>query len=169
MGTDTGPETVLDGAAMAISGGLKSTLALVGDEAMLQPLIDARPALAQSTLLHASQAVTMEDKPAQILRRGRETSMWQAIASVSEGNAHAVVSGGNTGALMAVARHQLRMVPHVDRPAITALWPTPRGRSVVLDVGANVDVNADQLVQFAVMGAAFFRALTKTENPSVGL
>ncbi|MEO1136859.1 MAG: phosphate acyltransferase PlsX, partial [Pseudomonadota bacterium] len=100
---------------------------------------------------------------------GRDTSMWAAVTAVADNDAQSVVSCGNTGALMAVARKQLGMIEGVDRPAVTALWPTPRGRSVVLDVGANVEADENQLVQFAIMGEAFFRALMNVEKPSVGL
>jgi glycerol-3-phosphate acyltransferase PlsX len=111
----------------------------------------------------------MEDKPSQALRRGRNTSMWGAIDSVAKGRAQVVVSAGNTGALMAMSMFQLRTIEGIDRPAIAALWPTKRGQTVVLDVGANVDSDAEQLVDFAVMGEAFARAILGLERPSVGL
>jgi glycerol-3-phosphate acyltransferase PlsX len=111
----------------------------------------------------------MEDKPSQALRRGRNTSMWGAIDSVAKGRAQVVVSAGNTGALMAMSMFQLRTIDGIDRPAIAALWPTKRGQTVVLDVGANVDSDAEQLVDFAVMGEAFARAILGLERPSVGL
>jgi len=95
--------------------------------------------------------------------------MWAAVTSLAEGDAQAVVSCGNTGALMAVSRKQLGMIEGVERPAVTALWPTMRGRTVVLDVGANVEADEDQLVQFAIMGEAFFRTLMNVEKPTVGL
>ncbi|MEL6791101.1 MAG: phosphate acyltransferase PlsX [Pseudomonadota bacterium] len=169
MGGDAGPEAVLDGAAAALSDGLDVDLTLVGPHDLLTPLIAARPALAAARIIDAPDVVKMDDKPAHILRRGRETSMWHALSALCDGKADAVVSGGNTGALMALSRHRLRMIKGVDRPAITALWPTPRGRSVVLDVGANVEAEALQLLQFAVMGDAFFRALSGEAHPSVGL
>lgn len=169
MGGDAGPATVVDGAAAALASGLDARILFFGDEAALRPLIAAHEALAGAEIRHAPAAVSMNDKPSQVLRRGRDTSMWAAIGAVKDGEAGAIVSGGNTGALMAVAMHQLRMIEGVDRPAITALWPTPRGRTVVLDVGANVEANADQLVQFAIMGEAFYRALTGAQKPTVGL
>ncbi|MEO1149467.1 MAG: phosphate acyltransferase PlsX [Pseudomonadota bacterium] len=169
MGGDAGPAAVVDGAAAAIAGGLAVDLKLVGPKDLLTPLIAAHPALASAQIIHAPDVVTMDDKPAHILRRGRETSMWHALSALCDGIVDAVVSGGNTGALMALSRHRLRMIKGVDRPAITALWPTPRGRSVVLDVGANVEADALQLLQFAVMGDTFFRALSGERSPSVGL
>ena len=169
MGGDAGPEPVVEGAASALKAGLKAHMLLFGDEAVLTPLVRARPELAAAGIRHAPDVVAMKDKPGQVLRRGRETSMWAAVNAVREGEAQAVVSGGNTGALMAVGMFQLRMIEGVDRPAMTALWPSPRGRVIVLDVGANVEATEDQLVQFAIMGEAFYRALTGKEKPTIGL
>ncbi|WDI30652.1 phosphate acyltransferase PlsX [Hyphococcus flavus] len=169
MGGDAGPKAVIDGAAYAVRKGLKSRFVFFGDQEQLEPLIASAQELAGAEIRHTDNVVAMTDKPMHVLRRGRDTSMWSAIGAVAAGEAQAVVSGGNTGALMAVARKQLGMIKGIDRPAITALWPTPRGRTVVLDVGANVEANEDQLVQFAIMGEAFFRSLTKVEKPSVGL
>lgn len=169
MGADEGPKAVILGAAIAIKKGLKAKFLFFGDENVLQPLLSREACLAHCEIRHAPDTVSMEDKPGHVLRRGRETSMWLAIQAVKSGEAVALVSGGNTGALMALSRHQLRMINGVDRPAITALWPTTTGRSVVLDVGANIEANALQLVQFSVMGEVFYRALTGASNPSVGL
>lgn len=169
MGGDAGPQAVVDGAAYAAKRGLKAQFLFFGDKARLEPLIAAKREIAGAGIRHAPEAVAMTDKPMHVLRRGRETSMWAAVTALAEGEAQAVVSCGNTGALMAVARKQLGMIEGVERPAVTALWPTPRGRTVVLDVGANVEADEDQLVQFAIMGEAFFRALMKVEKPTVGL
>ncbi|MEZ5921685.1 MAG: phosphate acyltransferase PlsX [Parvularculaceae bacterium] len=169
MGTDRGPETLVKGAALAASAGLGAALLFFGDENQLRPLIAAEAALANADIEHCDKSVSMTDKPMHVLRRGRDTSMWKAVEALKEGRVNAVVSGGNTGALMAVSRMQLGMIDGVDRPAVTALWPTPRGRVVVLDVGANVEADEHQLVNFAIMGEAFFRALTGKERPTVGL
>ncbi len=168
MGGDAGPQPVIDGAARAAAR-LGARFVFFGDEATLSPLIAERKVLAGSQIRHAAGAVAMTDKPMHVLRRGQDTSMWAAVEAVKAGAAHAVISGGNTGALMAVAKKHLEMIDGVDRPAISALWPTPRGRTVVLDVGANVEADENQLVQFAIMGEAFFRALTGEAKPSVGL
>jgi glycerol-3-phosphate acyltransferase PlsX len=112
----------------------------------------------------------MDDKPSQALRRGRgKSSMWLAIDAVRHGQAHAAVSAGNTGALMAMARFVLRTVEGIERPAIAAVWPTMRGQSVVLDVGATVGADARQLLEFAVMGEAMARSLFGLQQPTVGL
>ena len=169
MGTDAGPEALVKGAARALKDGVRATIVFFGDEALLRPLIAAERTLAGATVEHCAASVAMTDKPMHVLRRGRDTSMWKAVAAQKEGRVQAVVSGGNTGALMAVSRMQLGMIPGVDRPAVTALWPTPRGRVVVLDVGANVEANEHELVNYAIMGEAFFRALTGKKKPTVGL
>ena len=169
MGADRGPAALVDGAARALSAGANATITFFGDEAMLRPLVAQHAVLASAKIEHCVASVAMTDKPMHVLRRGRDTSMWKAIEAQKEERVRAVVSGGNTGALMAVSRMQLGMIAGVDRPAVTALWPTPRGRVVVLDVGANVEANEKELVTFAIMGEAFFRALTGKAKPTVGL
>ncbi len=169
MGGDAGPEPVVGGVALAVAKGLKAKFLFYGDEAQLRPLIANAKGLDESSIQHADNVVAMTDKPSHVIRRGRDTSMWGAMTAVKEGKAQAVVSCGNTGALMALSRTQLRMIEGIDRPAVTALWPTPRGRSVVLDVGANVEADENQLVQFAIMGEAFYRAVAGVAKPTVGL
>src|SRR6516165_9920107 len=125
---------------------------------------------AASRIIHTDVAVSMKDKPSQALRRGRKTSsMWLAIDAVKKGDADVAVSAGNTGALMAMARFHLRTLPGIDRPAIAGLWPTMRGDSVVLDLGATIGGDAHHLVALAVMGSAMARVLFNLERPTVGL
>jgi len=169
MGGDAGPQAVVDGVAHAAKRGLKARFLLFGDRRALEPLVRSAPHAPMIDIRHTDNVVSMTDKPSHVIRRGRDTSMWSAMAALKEGEAQALVSCGNTGALMALARLQLRMIEGVDRPAITALWPTRRGRSVVLDVGANVEADEKQLVQFAIMGEAFYRVLMGVEKPTVGL
>ena len=169
MGTDAGPTSVVEGVAKALQDGLRASVTFFGDQSLLESLVGGFSSLKDAKIEHAEASVSMTDKPMHVLRRGRNTSMWAALQSVAEGSSDAVVSGGNTGALMAVARRQLGMIEGIERPAITALWPTPRGRVVVLDVGANVEASARQLVEFAIMGEAFFRVLTDKSFPTVGL
>ena len=121
------------------------------------------------SIRHAQDVVSSSDKPAQALRQRRGSSMWLAIKSVKDEEASGVVSAGNTGALMAMAKLALRMLPGIDRPAMATLLPTERRESVVLDLGANVECSADHLVQFAVMGSVFARILLGLDSPSVGL
>ena len=169
MGGDAGPDAVIDGAAIALKRGLNADFVFYGDQNALQPLIETRPTLHNAVIVHTDKTVSMEDKPTQVLRRGRDTSMWAAVEAVKNETANAVVSCGNTGALMAVAYKQLGMIEGVDRPAISAFWPSPNGRVVVLDVGATVEASAEQLVQFAIMGEAFHRAITGADKPTVAL
>lgn len=169
MGGDNGPAVVVEGASRAITRGMKANIVFVGDRDALAPLIENHRNLARSEIIHAGNIVKMTDKPMHVVRRGHETSMWKAVDAVKNADADAVVSCGNTGALMAVSLFQLRKIAGIDRPAVTALWPTQRGRTVVLDVGANVEADENQLVQFAIMGEAFYRAITDVKKPTVGL
>jgi glycerol-3-phosphate acyltransferase PlsX len=119
--------------------------------------------------VHTTLVVAMHDKPSQALRRGKGSSMWMALEAVKTGEAHAAVSAGNTGALMAMARLILRPMAGIERPAIAALWPTVKSECIVLDVGANIGASAQQLAEFALMGSAMARALFHVERPTVGL
>ena len=169
MGGDSGPHAVIDGIALAVRQGVKGRFLPFGDAATLTPIVEQAGVSAICEVRHAEKVVQMTDKPSHVIRRGRDTSMWHAMSAVKSGEAQAIVSSGNTGALMAMGRLQLRMIDGVDRPAISALWPTLRGKSIILDVGANVEADEKQLVQFAIMGEAFFRALNGTQKPTVGL
>ena len=171
MGGDHGPETVVPGAALAAERHPGFRFVLFGDQAKIAPLLSAHPRLAKvAEVRHSEVAVAMDDKPSQALRRGRgKSSMWQAIEAVRDGAAHAAVSAGNTGALMAMSRFVLKTLPGIERPAIAVLWPTERSESVVLDVGATVGADARQLLEFAVMGEAMARCLLGVQQPTVGL
>lgn len=169
MGGDNAPDIVIKGADKALRQHPEMELVLVGDEKRLKPLIKLTENLKNVEILHASDVVAAEEKPSQALRNGRETSMWKAIKLVADKKADAVVSAGNTGALMAMSKLQLRMIEGVSRPAIAAFFPTVKGSSCMLDMGANIECNEDNLVQFALMGSAFFRSVVGKEMPSIGL
>lgn len=170
MGGDAAPAIVLDGVAISAERHPGVRFLLHGDEAAVEPLVKARPAVRDRVeIRHTEGVVTMEDRPSQVLRRGRTTSMWRAIEAVKDGEAASAISAGNTGALMAMAKLQLRTVSGIDRPAIAAIWPTVRGESVVLDVGANVECDARQLVDFALLGEAFARVVLGLHAPTVAL
>jgi len=171
MGGDSGPEVVIAGAALGLERNPEVRLLLFGDEARLRPIIEGYPRVAAaSRLVHCDVAVAMDAKPSQALRHGRRVSgMWQTIEAVKEGRANVALSAGNTGALMAMAHFVLKTMPGIARPAIAALWPTLRGESIVLDVGATVGADARQLVEFAVMGEAMARVVFGLSKPSVGL
>ncbi|WP_298883495.1 phosphate acyltransferase PlsX [uncultured Bradyrhizobium sp.] len=171
MGGDDGAAVVIPGAAISLARHRDTEFLLVGDRARIEPELDRHPQLkAAAKVIHTDVAVSGSDKPSQALRRGRKTSsMWLAIDAVKKGEADVAVSAGNTGALMAMARFHLRTLPGIDRPAISAIWPTMRGQSVVLDLGATIGGDARHLVALAVMGAAMVSVVFDKKRPTVGL
>lgn len=171
MGGDHGPSVVIPGAAAALERHPDIKFLFFGQEKVVQPELDKHPALkAASTIHHCDVVVQMDDKPSQALRKGRwKSSMWLAIEAVKKGDADVCVSAGNTGALMAMSTFCLRTMASIDRPAIAGLWPTVRGESIVLDVGASIGADAQRLIDIAVMGSAMARIVFDIENPSVGL
>jgi glycerol-3-phosphate acyltransferase PlsX len=171
MGGDHGPSVVIPGAEIALVRHPETQFVLFGDAGQIQPLLDVRPKLkAASRLVHTDVAIKMDDKPSQALRYGRwKSSMWLALDAVKKGEADVAVSAGNTGALMAMARFNLKMLPGLERPAIAALWPTLRGESIVLDVGASIGADAQHLIDLASMGSAMARVLFDLDRPTVGL
>lgn len=171
MGGDYGPSVALAGAELALKRKTALKFEIFGEEEKVRPVLDNLPNLAAvSTLHHTEISIAMDDKPSQALRRGRwKSSLWKAIEAVKSGHADAAVSAGNTGAMMAMAKFCLRTQAGIERPAMAAIWPTLVGESIVLDVGANINADASQLIDNAVMGAAMCRALTGNPQPSVGL
>ncbi len=170
MGGDQAPAMVIDGAELARIRFPAVDFLIFGDEARIRPLLDRHQALAaRTTLHHTDEAVKSEDKPSVALRAGRNSSMRLAIDAVKDGKAAGVVSAGNTGALMAMAKLALRMLPGIYRPAIASFFPTERGESCMLDLGANVECDAENLVQFAIMGDMFARAVLGIPKPTIGL
>ena len=170
MGGDAGLADVMAAAEVASERYPRLKFRLHGPEARITAELAKNPRLAATaTIVHTDEVVLGTDKPSQALRRGRTSSMGMAIDSVKQGEAHAAVSAGNTGALMAMALFALRTMPGIDRPALAALLPTLKNDSVVLDLGANTECDAENLVQFAVMGAAFARTVLGLERPRVAL
>ena len=171
MGGDHGPGVVVPGAALALARHPDLRFVITGDRATVEPLLAAHPKLqAATTVLHSEVSIRMDDKPSQALRTGRRvSSMWMALDAVKRGEADAALSAGNTGALMAMAKICLRTMPQIERPAIAAMWPTSRGESIVLDVGATIGFDAHHLVDLSIMGAAMARIVFRLDRPSVGL
>jgi glycerol-3-phosphate acyltransferase PlsX len=171
MGGDHGPSVVVPGAELTLTRHPDSEFLLYGDRAKIEPLLAAHPQLKDAAqLVHTDVAVRMDDKPSQALRNGRwKSSMWLAIDAVKRGHADVAISAGNTGALMAMARFNLKTMPGIERPAIAGLWPTLKGQSIVLDLGASIGADAEHLVDMAVMGSAMARILFDLDRPSVGL
>lgn len=171
MGGDHGPSVVIPAVAKALAVvPAHARFLLHGDQAQLDAEIAKhRGILARCEVRHAERVVGMDEKPAQALRRGKGSSMWNTIEAIRSGEALVALSAGNTGALWAIARLILRMSANVERPALGAGLPTPRGTVTFLDVGANVDCDAEQLVEFAIMGEAYHRAAHGVARPTVGL
>jgi len=171
MGGDVGASVVIPGAAISLRRHPDAEFLLYGDSAQIEAQLSEFPALkAASRVVHTDVTVAMHDKPSQALRRGRKSSsMWLAIDAVKKGEADVAVSAGNTGALMAMARFHLHTMPGIDRPAIAGVWPTARGDSVVLDLGASIGGDAHHLVSLAVMGSAMASVLFDRKRPTVGL
>jgi phosphate acyltransferase len=170
MGGDGGPGVVVPGAALALERHPEVRFVFFGDRGRIDPQLAAHPALARcSDVVHTDIAVEMQDKPSQAVRRGRGSSMWLALDAVQKREADCMISAGNTGALMAMAKLCLRTMPGIERPAIAGQWPTISKPCIVLDLGANIGATARQLADYALMGAAMARALFHIERPSVGL
>jgi glycerol-3-phosphate acyltransferase PlsX len=170
MGGDHAPDVVVNGADIARERYPGSSFLLFGDPARLKPLVDRRKGLAQVLeIVPAADVVTADDKPSFALRRRRQSSMWLAVEAAAQGRADTVVSAGNTGALLAISMVAMRMLPGAHRPALASFMPTSRGETVMLDLGANLECDADNLVQFAVMGSVFAQVLLGLSEPKVGL
>ena len=171
MGGDVGPAVMIAGAALAYQRRNDLSFLLFGDEAAIRTELSAHDALTGiCEIVHCEDVIAAEDKPSQAIRRAKTTSMGQAIAAVKAGDADAMVSGGNTGALMAMSKLALRTMHGIDRPALAALLPTlGENDLVMLDLGANTECDAQNLVQFAVMGAAYARVVLDLPRPRVQL
>jgi phosphate acyltransferase len=170
MGGDHAPRVVVDGAAIARERYPETMFLLFGDPAKLKPLVDAKKGLARSLeIVPAEDAVSADDKPSFALRRRRKSSMWLAVEAAAQGRADSVVSAGNTGALLAISMFAMRTLAGAHRPALASFLPTRRGEVVMLDLGANLDCDAANLAEFAVMGSVFAQVLLGLDKPNVGL
>ncbi len=170
MGGEQAPHMVIKGANVARARHPDMRFVLFGDESLLRPLLGKFPKLGQVIeIRHCETAIGDEDKPAVALRQGKQSSMRRAIEAVRDGDADGVVSAGNTGALMAMAKIVLKTLEGIHRPAMASTFPTMRGQTVMLDLGANVDCTVENLVQFAVMGEVFARTVLGVVKPTVGL
>lgn len=172
MGGDAGPEMVVKGADLALrqAKNLSIHFSFFGHDASIEAELRKYPSLQKiSNIVHSETIITNQTKPSIAVRSGRKSNMGMAIDAVAKGEANAVVSAGNTGAYMALSKILLKTLEGIDRPAIPAILPTVKGKTVVLDLGANIDCTPENLVQFAVMGEAFACQLLDIKKPSVGL
>ncbi len=169
MGGDHAPHIVIAGAAEARLRQEHLHCIFYGDAAVIKPLIAQYAILADSELVHTDQKIAACDKPSVALRNGRQSSMRMAIDAVANGQADGIVSAGNTGALMAIAKFVLKMLPGIDRPGIAGFFPTLKGEMVMLDLGGNTECDAKNLVDFAVMGGEFAKAILALPNPRIGI
>jgi glycerol-3-phosphate acyltransferase PlsX len=170
MGGDNAPRSVIEGIARTLDRLTLARFILFGRERELNPLLDRFRAVRKvSEIRDTEDVIGAGERPSVALRSGQRSSMRRAIDTVASGEAAGVVSAGNTGALMAMAKFVIKTLPGVDRPAIATVFPTLRGRLVLLDLGANVECGADNLVQFAVMGEVFARRVLGLAQPSVGI
>ena len=170
MGGDNAPDMVVEGMDLALRDLPGTKFIVYGRSEQLIPLLEKFPNLsAHVEVRHSDDVVSNEEKPGIALRSGRKSSMRLAINAVGEHEADGIVSAGNTGALMAMAKFVLKTLPGIDRPAIATVLPTMSGESVMLDLGANIQCDAENLVQFAVMGEVFARNVLHIEKPSIGI
>jgi phosphate acyltransferase len=172
MGGDHGPSVIVPGIALALTAlaGREVRFLVHGDSAQIDAELSKTPvAKAACEVRHTDLKIAGDEKPATALRRGKGSSLWNAVEAVREKQADAAVCGGNTGALMAISKIILRMSADLERPALVASLPTPRGFTTFLDVGANVDCDAERLIEFAIMGEAFHRAAHGVPRPTVAL
>ncbi|MEO0945121.1 MAG: phosphate acyltransferase PlsX [Pseudomonadota bacterium] len=171
MGGDLGPAAIVAGIAKSAQKNPNIAFLVFGPQDKLVPLIEKRRLSDRCEVRDVQDVVTMDAKPSHVMRHGKGTSMWAAIDAVKDGEAEAVVSCGNTGALMAVSMLRLRKMPGVDRPAIACLWPSknPGGFNVMLDVGADIRADAKDLVQYALMGGSYSRNGLGLKSPRIGL
>ena len=169
MGGDHGPEVTVPAALVFVQRHADVRVVLVGLEDRIRPLLQAHAGSDRILVRHACEVVTMDESPALAIRTKKNSSMRIAIDLVKLGEADACVSAGNTGALMAISRFVLKMLPGIDRPAICAILPTATGHTHVLDLGANVDCSPEHLLQFGIMGASLVSAVEHKDRPTVGI
>jgi len=168
MGGDNAPEEIVAGALLAAREHRDARLILVGDEARIRPLLTG-PDSSRIEVVHAPEAVPMDQSASAALRGSERTSLGAAVNMVKNGEADAVVSAGNSGAFLAIALIRLRTIEGVARPAIATVWPTLNGSTVILDAGANMDCRPEWLEQFAIMGSAYATAVLGIESPRVAI
>ncbi len=169
MGGDGSPKKVIDGIIFNNKSNKNIFYKIFGDENQILELIKGKIESKFYEIIHTNKVIKSTDSPLEGAKRGKETSMWLAINSVKEKKADIVISAGNTGALLVVAKLNLKMIENIDKPALSALWPNKKGMSVVLDLGANIECSSKNLIDFSIMGASLYTSLYPDEKPNVAL
>ncbi|MDC3186671.1 hypothetical protein OA962_01645 [Candidatus Pelagibacter sp.] len=169
MGGDGSPKKIIDGIILNNKSNKNIFYKIFGDENQIFELIKDKIDNNFYEIVHTDKVIKSTDSPLEGAKRGKETSMWLAIQSVKEKKADIVISAGNTGALLVVAKLNLKMIDNIDKPALSALWPNKKGMSVVLDLGANIECSSKNLMDFSIMGAALYTSLYPNEKPNVAL
>ena len=169
MGGDNSPKKVIDGIILNHQSNKDIFFKIFGDEEKIVPLLQKKISKNFYEIIHTKNVVKSTDSPLEGAKRGKDTSMWLAINSVKNKEADIVVSAGNTGALLVIAKLNLKMIENIDKPALSALWPNKKNMSVVLDLGANIECSSKNLLDFAIMGASLYTSLYPDDKPNVGL
>ena len=169
MGGDGSPKKTIDGIIHHYKNNKDTFYQIFGDQDQIKKLIDEKLPNNAFELTHTKDVVKGTDSPLEGAKRGKKTSMWLAIESVKNKNSDIVVSAGNTGALLVIAKLNLKMIENIDKPAVAALWPNKKNMSVVLDLGANIECSAKNLIDFSIMGSSLYRSLYDDANPKVAL
>ena len=169
MGGDGSPKKVIDGIIHNHTSNPENFFKIFGDKNSILKFIDKKIDKDYYEIVHTENTVKSTDSPLEAAKRGKDTSMWLAIDSVKKKESDIVISAGNTGALLVIAKLNLKMIDNIDKPALSALWPNKKGMSVVLDLGANIECSSKNLVDFSIMGASLYKSLYPKENPNVAL
>ena len=169
MGGDGSPKKIIDGIILNNKSNKSIFYKIFGDKKQILELIKDKINNKFYEIIHTDKVIKSTDSPLEGAKRGKETSMWLAIQSVKEKKADIVISAGNTGALLVVAKLNLKMIENIDKPALSALWPNKKGMSVVLDLGANIECSSKNLIDFSIMGASLYTSLYPDDKPNVAL
>jgi len=169
MGGDGSPKKIIDGIIHNHKSNNENYFQIFGDKNEVEKHLEKKIDSKFYEIIHTDNVVKSTDSPLEAAKRGKDTSMWLAIESVKKGNADIVISAGNTGALLVIAKLNLKMIENIDKPALSALWPNKKGMSVVLDLGANIECSSKNLVDFSIMGASLYKSLYPNETPNTAL
>ena len=169
MGGDNSPKKIIDGIIHNHKNNKRNFFKIFGDENKIIPLIKDKIEKQYYDVIHTEKFVLSTDSPLEAAKKGKYTSMWLAIESVKKKEADIVISAGNTGALLVIAKLNLKMIQDIDKPALSALWPNKNGMSVVLDLGANIECSSKNLFDFSIMGASLYTSLYPDKKPNIGL